>query len=134
MDESLIHLFLDKKNLFAVVGASRDPEKFGHLVYRDLKLGGYRVYPVNPNAGQVLGDKCFPSLEALPSKPDVVNSVVPPRVTEEIVKTCRRLGISRIWMQPGSESEMAIKFCEDNGIDVIHSKCIMMERQKKQIQ
>jgi len=45
--------------------------------------------------------------------------VVPPKVTEEVVKDCEILDITRVWMQPGSESETAIKFCNDNNIAVI---------------
>lgn len=131
MDEELIREFLDKRNTFAVVGASRNPEKYGHQVYRDLKEVGYEVYPINPNTEQILGDKCYPSLECLPAKPDVVDVVVPPKITEEIVKTCKKLLITKVWMQPGSESESAIKFCDDNGIDIIHSVCIMVERKNK---
>ncbi|MEM4804135.1 MAG: CoA-binding protein, partial [Candidatus Nezhaarchaeales archaeon] len=72
MNEELIREFLDRRNVFAVVGASRDPQKYGYQVYRDLKSAGYKVYPVNPNAQEVLGDKCYPSLKELPAKPDVV--------------------------------------------------------------
>ncbi len=81
---------LDKNNIIAVVGASRNPEKYGHRVYMDLKQADYKVYPVNPNADEVLGDKCFPSLTSLPRKPDVVNLVVPPPVTEQTVQECRQ--------------------------------------------
>lgn len=133
MDEKLIEEFLDKRNIIAVVGASRKPEKYGHRVYKDLKMSGYRVHPVNPNANEILGDRCFPSLEALPIKPDVVDTVVPPKATEEIVRTCNKLGIIKVWMQPGSESETGIKFCRANGIEVIYNRCIMEERQKRQV-
>lgn len=132
MDEKLILEFLNGKNVIAVVGASRDPEKYGHRVYKDLRSGGYRVYPVNPNADKVLGDKCYPSLEALPEKPDVVDVVVPPKACEEVVKTCKKLNITKVWMQPGSESETAIEFCRDNNIVVIFGKCIMVERHKRE--
>jgi len=131
MDQELIERFLDKKNVFAVVGASRDPQKYGYQVYRDLKNGGYKVYPVNPNADEILGDRCYSSLENLPINPDVVDVVVPPRVTERIVETCKRLAITKVWMQPGSESETAIKFCDDNGIDVVHGVCVMIERRSR---
>jgi len=134
LDEELVESFLNKKNVIAVVGASREPEKYGHRVYKDLKSGGYKVYPVNPNADEVLGDKCYTSLEALPERPDVVDVVVPPKVTEEIVITCKKLGITKVWMQPGSESETAIKFCKDNNIAVIFGKCIMVERHKREKQ
>lgn len=131
MKDDFIREFLNRKNVIAVVGASRDPDKYGHRVYRDLKEAGYKVYPVNPNAPEILGDKCYPSLESLPVKPDVVNLVVPPEVTERIVETCKKLGIMKVWMQPGSESEKAIRFCNENGIDVAHGVCIMIERRKK---
>jgi predicted CoA-binding protein len=132
LDERLIDEFLNKKNIIAVVGVSKDSEKYGHRVFKDLRSGGYRVYPVNPNADEVLGGKCYPSLEALPAKPDVVDVVVPPKITEEVVKTCKKLGITKVWMQPGSESETAIKFCRDNNIAVIFGKCIMVERHKRE--
>jgi len=127
----LITKFLEKTNIFAVVGASRDPEKYGHQVYKDLKGAGYKVYPVNPNAKEILGDKCYQDLKNLPTKPDVVNIVVPPKVTEKTVKTCKMLGITKVWMQPGSESENAIKFCHENGIDVMYGTCVMVERRAR---
>lgn len=128
MNQELIKRFLDKKNVFAVVGVSRGSQKYGYQVYKDLKNGGYEVYPVNPNADVVLGDKCYSSLEHLPVKPDVVDVVVPPKVTEVVVKACKRLGITKVWMQPGSESEVAMNFCKENGIDVVYGVCVMIER------
>ena len=131
MNEELIKKFLNKTNIFVVAGASRDPKKYGYQVYKDLKEAGYKVYPVNPNADKILGDKCYLDLGDLPVKPDVVDVVVPPKVTVEIVKTCKRLGITKVWMQPGSESETAIKFCDRHGIDVVYGVCVMIERVKQ---
>ena len=131
MRADLIREMLERKNVIAVVGASRDPDKYGHQVYKDLKEAGYSVYPVNPNASEILGDRCYPDLKSLPVKPDVVDVVVLPEITEEVVKACRELGITKVWMQPGSESEKAIEYCEANGIDVVHGVCIMVERRKR---
>jgi predicted CoA-binding protein len=100
-------------------------------VYQDLKKAGYKVYPVNPNAEKILGDKCYSVLQILPVKPDVVDFVVPPQVTERLVQTCKKLGIAKVWMQPGSESDIAIRFCEENDIRVVHSVCVMIERAKQ---
>jgi predicted CoA-binding protein len=130
MNSELMKVFLDKKNVFAVVGASRDSQKYGHQVYEDLKNAGYEVYAVNPNAQEILGDKSYSRLENLPIKPDVVDIVVPPKVTEHTVETCKRLGIKKVWMQPGSESEKAIRFCEKNDVDVVYGVCVMIERAK----
>lgn len=89
------------------------------------------MYAVNPNSLEILGDKCYPSLESLPEKPNVVDVVVPPKITETVVKACKKLEITKVWMQPGSESEKAIKFCEENNIDVVYGVCVMVERAKR---
>ena len=102
MNEELIKEFLNKRNIFVVVGASRNPKKYGYQVYKDLKEAGYTVYPVNPNADEILGDRCYSDIKNLPAKPDVVDLVVPPKATEETVKTCKTFGITKVWMQPGS--------------------------------
>jgi len=86
---------------------------------------------VNPNAGEVLGDVCYSNLVTLPVRPDVVDVVVPPKITEQVVKTCEELGIRKVWMQPGSESEEAINFCRKNGIAVVHGVCVMIERRSR---
>jgi predicted CoA-binding protein len=128
MNTDLIKDFLRKENVFAVVGVSRDPAKYGHQVYKDLKEAAYHVYPVNPSIDEVLGDRCYHSLRELPERPDVVDTVVPPHVTEKIVEECKELGIARVWMQPGSESEKAIEFCRRNNIKVVHDVCVMVQR------
>lgn len=126
----MIEDYLRKQNVFAIVGVSTNPEKYGHQVYKDLKEAGYVVYAINPHIDEVLGDRCYHSLSELPEKPDVVDTVVPPEVTEEIVKECKELGIKRVWMQPGSESENAIRFCEENDINVVHDVCVMVKRRE----
>ena len=121
---------LDRKNVFAVVGASRNPEKYGHKVFRDLLEAGYEVYPVNPRADEVLGQKCYPDLRSLPKRPDVVVFVVPPRITEALAQQCVELGVKFVWMQPGAESEEAIRALEEAGITVFHNICIMITRRE----
>ncbi len=128
MDGALIKDFLNKKNVFAVIGVSRNPEKYGSKVYLDLKKAGYRVYPVNPAAERFFGDKCYGELSDLPEKPTVVDVVVPPKITENIVEECKKAGIGKVWMQPGSESDKAIEFCRKNNIKVLHGVCLMIER------
>lgn len=130
MDERLIKEFLRKENIFAVVGVSRDKKKYGYKVYKNLKEAGYKVYPINPNANEIDGEKCYSALSKLPEKLDVVNLVVQPRVTEQIVKECKKLGIRKVWMQPGSESKKAVNFCLENNIEVIYNICIMAKRKK----
>lgn len=114
-------------SIYAVVGASRDPRKYGFLVYQSLKAAGKTAYAVNPRAETVDGDPCYPALDALPQTPQVVVMVVPPAVTEAAVAECARFGITQIWMQPGAESEAAVAACRNSGIGVVWGgPCIMV--------
>lgn len=125
MDANLIDEFM-KQKIFAVVGASSNPEKYGYTITKNLLDRGYKVYPVNPRLPELLGLKCYKSLSALPEKPDVVDVVIPPKMTEQLVNEVLKLGLTRVWMQPGAESTAAVEFCEKNGIKVIHGACVMM--------
>ncbi|NPV08765.1 MAG: CoA-binding protein [Anaerolineae bacterium] len=115
---------------WAVVGVSQDPAKYGHKVFSVLLESGYWVQGVNPKGGEVLGQTIYPTLADLPEKPDVVNVVVPPSITEQIVRQCAELGLTRVWMQPGAESEEAIRFCLENGIQVVWDACAMVHRRR----
>ena len=123
--QDLIKEFMDYKR-FAVVGATDDTEKYGNKIFKNLKNRGYEVYPVNPRLKELEGTKCYPKLANIPVKVDVVDFVVPPPVTEEILKECQRLGLNRVWLQPGSASEAAIAFCHENDLKVVHDVCVML--------
>jgi predicted CoA-binding protein len=123
--QDLIKEFVAQKR-FAIVGATDDTKKYGHQIFKNLQSRGYEVYPVNPRLKKLEGTRCYPSLAAIPVKVDVVDFVVPPELTEAILKECKRLRLSRVWLQPGSESEAAIAFCHENNLKVVHSVCVML--------
>ncbi|MFC1925533.1 CoA-binding protein [Chloroflexota bacterium] len=123
--QELISEFMSQKR-FAVVGATDNPQKYGNQIVKNLKSRGFKVYPVNPGLKEIEGLECFPSLADIPFKVDVVDFVVPPKITEEILKQCKELKLSRIWLQPGSESEKAIAFCNENKLKLVHSVCVMI--------
>ncbi len=121
----LIADFVNRR-VWAVVGASQNRSKFGNRVYRSLRDAGYTVFPVNPKAGELEGAKVYPSLADLPEPPEVIDLVVPPPVTEQVVKEAHELGLTRVWMQPGAESEAAIAYCLEHGMQVVHDACAMV--------
>jgi len=123
--QELIKEFMKQKR-FAVVGATDNPEKYGNRIVKNLKSRGYEVYPVNPRLKELDGLSCYHTLADIPVKVDVVDFVVPPEASEEILKQCLELGLNRIWLQPGSESEKAIAFCHENNLQVVHGVCVMM--------
>jgi len=124
--------FLAQKTL-ALAGVSRSGGKFGNKVLRDLAGKGYDVFPIHPEADEIDGVTCYSSLTDLPTAAGGLVLVVPPPQTERLVREAREAGIGRVWMQPGAESEAAIRSCEERGIDVVHGECIMMFAQPKGI-
>jgi hypothetical protein len=114
------------RRVWAIVGVSQDRSKFGNRIYRSLRDSGYIVYPVNLRGGELEGAKVYPTLADLPGTPDVVDLVVPPAVTEQVVREAHELGLSRIWMQPGAESQVAIDYCLAHGIEVVYDACAMV--------
>ncbi|HSE43216.1 MAG TPA: CoA-binding protein [Acidobacteriota bacterium] len=123
--KALVDDFVAQK-AFAVVGVSQNPRKFGNLAYRELKLRGYRLFPVNPNLEKMGEDHCYPTLKSIPEKVGGVLIIVPPKETEKIVKEADEAGIKHVWMQQGAESETAIKYCEEHGLKEVHGECILM--------
>ena len=117
--------FLAQKN-FALYGASRNNKKFGTLVLVDLSEKGYNLYPVHPEAESIENHKCYKSLPEIPLAIDGAILCIPPSETEKVVHDIIAAGIKRVWMQQGSESNEAIRLCQDNGINVISKECIFM--------
>ena len=111
---------------FAIVGVSRDPKKFGSIVYRDLKKKGFNVVAVNPKMDSIDGEPCYPDLKSLPNPVGGIVVIVPPDRTGMVVRDAKVAGITKVWMQKGAESKAAIQYCEENGMSVVHHHCIMM--------
>lgn len=110
---------------WAVVGVSQDATKYGSQVHRRLKKRGERVYPVNPRVRDIGGETCYPDLVSLPEDVSQIVIVIPPKNTEEVVVEAVACGITRVWMQPGSESKTAVEYCRAHGVNVIYGRCIL---------
>ena len=89
----------DLKRLFypssiAVVGASKNPQKIGHLILKNLKEYGFkgRIYPVNPNADEILGLKAYPSVSSIPEPVDVVVVSVPAPKVPKVIEDAGKAG------------------------------------------
>lgn len=104
---------------FAVVGASADREKYGNKVLRVYLQNNRKVYPVNPRGGEIEGLEAFPDLASLPELPHGVSIITPPGVTEGVVEEAVALGIRHLWMQPGAESDKAIAYARENGVNIV---------------
>lgn len=110
----------------AVVGATDDPSKYGSVIYRDLKRKGFEVFAVNPNRETVDGDPAYDSLGELPVKATIVNVVVPPYATLEVLRKAKELGYSNVWIQPGAESPEVMAYLSANDFNYLANTCIMV--------
>ena len=104
---------------FAVVGASTDRSKYGNKVLRCYQQHGHEVYPINPKAPEVEGLRAYPALAALPVPVPAISVITPPAATEQVVREAAAAGVKHVWMQPGAESDAAIRTAESLGLSVI---------------
>lgn len=119
-----IDRFLSSKTI-ALVGLSRDPLAFSHLALKQLKAGGFTVYPINPLVNEIGGQPCWPSLQALPELPEAAYFCASPEVTASEVSKAVSAGVSRIWIQQGAQSSQADTACLKASAAVT-GKCLMM--------
>lgn len=120
--------YINKDFIYAIIGASNNPEKYGHIVLKDLYDNGYRVVPINPKDGEILGLKAYPDVATYGGHIDVAVMVLPPERGIEVLPQLNNAGINHVWFQPGSESEECRKYCEENGLDCVMGACIMVVR------
>jgi predicted CoA-binding protein len=104
---------------YAVVGASNDRWKYGNKVLRCYVQHGLKAIPVNPNAKVVEGLAAVADLSSLPEPVHGVSIITPPEITEQVVEEAAKAGITRLWMQPGAESDRAIERAKELGLSVI---------------
>jgi predicted CoA-binding protein len=111
---------------YAVVGVSRDPRKFGAVVFREMNNRHLLVYPVTPHTPTIDGVRCFASVKELPDEVQSAAIVVHPEDAEKIVRECHQKGIRNIWLQKGAESEESLAFAREHGMNIIFGLCILM--------
>lgn len=126
-EPTLIRDMLSTAKSIAVVGLSADPAKPSHAVSAYLQQRGYRIYPINPAIESGLGEKSYPTLSALPIKPDIVDVFRLPNAIPGIVEEMIALGLSNLWVQQGIVNLDAAQRAEANGIRVVMDRCIMVE-------
>lgn len=113
---------------WAVAGASTDRSKYGNKVLRCyVQAGKTPVYPLNPKADEVEGIEAYGSLADVPEDVRALSIITPPAVTDAVVRDAIERGVEHIWMQPGAESEEAVRLCEEAGLTPIHSgPCLLV--------
>src|ERR1700691_5364575 len=129
-EKSITELLATAKTI-AVVGLSAKPYRASFGVSETLQSSGYRIFPVNPNLSEVLGEKCYACLEDIPEKIDIVDVFRRSEFVPEIVEAAIRIGTRAIWMQEGVEDEPSAERARRAGLFVIMDNCIAKEIYKR---
>ena len=125
-DPADIEAILKMKRI-AVVGLSSDPTRPSYDVARYLQRQGYTIIPVNPNEAEVLGEKAYPSLSAIPEPPEVVAVFRRPEHAGPVVDEAAQVGAKAVWLQLGVVNEEAARKAREAGMLVVMDRCMKVE-------
>ena len=121
---------LQSAHTIAVVGLSNKPWRASHGVSEYMQRSGYRIIPVNPELTKVLGERCYPNLEAVPEPIDIVNIFRRSELVPDIVESAIRVGAKAVWMQEGVVHEAAAARAKAAGLTVVMDRCLLKEHRK----
>jgi predicted CoA-binding protein len=121
--------FLRGKRI-AVAGVSREPRHAANVIYRKLRDCRYEAFPINPNASEVEGVRCYPDLGSVPGPIDGIVVATRPDVAIELVRQSSERGVRRIWFHrsfgQGSVADAAVRECQALGLQCIVGGCPLM--------
>jgi hypothetical protein len=121
--ETLLRIY-EETDTIAVVGASTTDGKPGHDIPRYLQAQGYRIIPVNPWGGDILGETSYPSLRDIDVKVDAVDLFRPPEEAEGIAGEAIAIGAKTLWFQPGTHTDEAVALARAAGLTVVAMRCM----------
>ena len=108
----------------ASVGLSSNPSKESYGIVQYLKDQGYRIFPVNPTATEIMGEKAYPDLSSIPDTVDVVQVFRKPEDVPPVVEEAIKIGAKVVWMQEGVVHEGAAQKARDAGLQVVMDACM----------
>ena len=112
----------------AIVGMSPNTARSSYFVGTYLlQSSDYRVYFVNPNADEILGQKAYPDLASLPEVPDIVDVFRKASDIPAVIDDVLAVGAKTVWVQLGIWNEEAARHGEENGLTVVMDRCVKVE-------
>ncbi|MFM8246414.1 MAG: CoA-binding protein [Burkholderiaceae bacterium] len=118
---------LKNNHTIAVVGLSADWYRPSYFAAKYMQEHGFRVIPVNPKYDEILGEKCYPNLKAIPDAVDIVDVFRKPEDCVPIAHDAVAIGAQVFWMQLGVVNEEAAHVAEAGGLDVVMDRCVKIE-------
>jgi predicted CoA-binding protein len=123
-DENELRKIYQETKTIAVVGASGDETKAAHTIPRYLKRQGFRIVPVNPRGGEILGERAYERLADIPESVDVVEVFRPSEETPDIAGDAVSIGAKVLWLQEGISSDEAERIAAEGGLKVVMNRCM----------
>ncbi len=128
-DKIIEEQILNKAQVIAVVGLSPKEARPSNMVARYLLDVGYQIIPVNPGQEEILGQRCYPSLDVVPGKVDVVSIFRRSEEVYPVVQQAVKKGVLAIWMQLGVVNPEAAALAREHGIYVTMDHCVKIDHQ-----
>ncbi len=118
---------LTQARTLAVVGVSANWYRPSYFAAKYMKDHGYRIYPVNPNYAEVLGERCYPDVASIPATVDIVDCFRKPDEIVPLAHAAVAKGARVLWMQLGIRNDEAASIAADAGLDVVMDRCVKIE-------
>lgn len=128
-DDELRDIYANTKTI-AVVGASGDSSKAGYSIPAYLQSQGFRIIPVNPKGGEILGEQVMPSLASIAEPVDVVDVFRPAEEAPAIAQEAGAIGAKVLWLQAGISSVEAEEIAKAKGLQVVMDACMGATHQR----
>jgi predicted CoA-binding protein len=129
--EDAISELLRRSRNIAVVGLSSRRFRPSYGVAQYLQAAGYRIFPVNPNEIEVLGERSYARLEDILQPVDIVDIFRRPQFVPEVVESAIRIGARAVWMQEGVIHPEAAERARQAGLRVVMNACILKEHVRR---
>jgi len=120
-----IESFINLKKI-AFIGLSTNPKKFGNTLYKELIKRSYELFPIHIREKEINGIVCYPGIEVVRDKVEGIIINTNPKNTLQILDELKKNNITKVWLQPGAESEDVIKKANDLNLSVISNRCLLM--------
>ena len=126
-DIPTLRRILAENKVIAVVGLSADWFRPSYFAAKYMQEHGYRIIPVNPKYPEILGEKCYASLKAIPEKVDIVDCFRKAADIPPIAHDAIAIGANVLWQQLGVENEEADELVRAAGMDSVMDRCVKIE-------
>jgi predicted CoA-binding protein len=118
---------LKTNHTIAVVGLSADWYRPSYFAAKYMQEHGFKIIPVNPKYDEILGEKCYPNLKAIPEPVDIVDVFRKPDDCVPIAQDAVAIGAKVLWLQLGVVNEEAARVAESGGLEVVMDRCVKIE-------